>query len=133
MPGVTAAISEEYQAAEAFVISSRYEAFGLVTAEAMSHGLPVVGFADCPGTNELIDDGLTGLLAPSAGDRAHSLAYTLSSLLTDPLLRRRLGDAGRQAIDKRFSSGHVSELWESLLKSVKENASPPAPSVDEVR
>lgn len=118
MPGVTAAIDEEYRAAEAFVIPSRYEAFGLVTAEAMSHGLPVVGFADCPGTNELINDDRTGLLVIPGIDRAHSLARTLSGLMADPDLRRRLGNAGRQAIDERFSLRHVCDLWEGLLKTV---------------
>jgi glycosyltransferase involved in cell wall biosynthesis len=115
---VTQAIHEEYRLAEAFVIPSRYEAFGLVTAEAMSHGLPVVGFADCPGTNELIDHARTGLLVMPGKDRIRSLAIVLSDLLGDPTLRRRLGEAGRQAIDDRFSPKYIGDLWESLLRSV---------------
>jgi len=118
MPGVTQAIHEEYRLAEAFVIPSRYEAFGLVTAEAMSHGLPVVGFADCPGTNELIDHDRTGLLVIPGKDRFRSLANVLSGLLGDPMLRRRLGEAGREAIDNRFSPKYICDLWESLLTSV---------------
>jgi glycosyltransferase involved in cell wall biosynthesis len=110
MPGVTAAIGEEYQLAEAFVISSRYEAFGLVTAEAMSHGLPVVGFADCPGTNELIEAERTGLLVDPGTNRAESLARALSRLLEDPVLRCRLGTSARQAIGEQFSPRHVCDL-----------------------
>jgi glycosyltransferase involved in cell wall biosynthesis len=118
MPGVKSDIGVEYCEADAFVISSRYEAFGLVTAEAMSHGLPAVGFADCPGTNELIQDGSTGLLAAAGPDRTMSLSQELERLMSDPDLRRRLGVAAKSAIGRRFSAEHVCNLWESLLESV---------------
>lgn len=118
MPGVTPAIANEYMAAEVFVISSRYEAFGLVTAEAMSHGLPVVGFADCPGTNELIEAGKTGLLVTPGSDRVGALASALSQLMAAPSLRQNLGKAGREAIKTRFSPGQVCDQWENLLHSI---------------
>ncbi len=117
MPGVVSDIESEYCAADALVISSRYEAFGLVTAEAMSFGLPVVGFADCPGTNELIQDGKTGLLVPAGPDRVVSLARELERLLSDPDLRLRLGNAGRSATERSCSARHVCDLWETLLGS----------------
>lgn len=118
LPGVKSDIGVEYCAADAFVISSRYEAFGLVTAEAMSHGLPAVGFANCPGTNELIQDGSTGLLAAAGPDRTMSLSRGLERLMSDPDLRRRLGVAAKSAIGQKFSAEHVCNLWESLLESV---------------
>lgn len=118
MPGVTTAIADEYMAAEIFVISSRYEAFGLVTAEAMSHGLPVVGFADCPGTNELIEAGKTGLLVAPGSDRVGALASALSQLMAAPSLRQNLGKAGHEAIKARFSPGQVCDQWETLLHSI---------------
>ena len=118
MPGVTRQIDAEYQRATVFVLSSRYESFGLATAEAMSHGLPVVGFADCPGTNELIASGRTGLLVAPGDDRCSALAAALRSLLADPGLRQRLGAAGRQAIDDRFSNARVCDAWEQLLRKV---------------
>lgn len=118
LPGITSDIEAEYRMADAFVISSRYESFGLATAEAMSHGLPVAGFADCPGTNELIQDGSTGLLAAAVPDRAMSLSRELERLMSDPDLRRSLGDAARSAVGQRFSAQHVCDLWESLLGSV---------------
>lgn len=118
MLGVTSSIFEEYMAAELFVISSRYEAFGLVTAEAMSHGLPVVGFADCPGTNELIEGGKTGLLVAPGTDRVGALASALSHLMSKPSLRKNLGTAGREAIKASFSPSQVCDQWESLLRSI---------------
>lgn len=118
MPGVTAGVEAEYRAADVFVISSRYESFGLATAEAMLHGLPAVGFADCPGTNELIRHNSTGLLAPAGPDRDASLARELERLMSDAELRRRLGAAGRLVVGERFSARHVCDQWESLLESV---------------
>lgn len=115
LPGVTAQIDDEYRQASAFVLSSRYESFGLATAEAMSHGLPVVGFADCPGTNELVADGRSGLLVDPGVDRVQALAAVLDRLLGDPALRERLGDAGRRSIDDRFSPRRVGDAWERLL------------------
>jgi glycosyltransferase involved in cell wall biosynthesis len=123
MPGVTSRIGAEYEAAEAFVIPSRYESFGLATAEAMSHGLPVLGFADCPGTNELIENNQTGILAEPGDDRVYSLALALSALFANPALRQRLGNAGRKAIGARFSLQYVCDQWESLLESLIERSS----------
>jgi glycosyltransferase involved in cell wall biosynthesis len=112
----TSLIEREYQSAEIFVIPSRYEAFGLVTAEAMAHGLPVIGFEDCPGTNELIRSGVTGLLVDPKNNRVHSLASALSSLMADPLLRKRLAASGHKAINKQFSASNVCDQWQRLLR-----------------
>src|SRR5690606_11954559 len=77
LPGATQSIGSEYRNADLFVLPSRYESFGLATAEAMGYGLAAIGFADCPGTNELIQDGINGKLAPST-DRTTSLANTMA-------------------------------------------------------
>lgn len=124
MPGVTSDVGGEYCAADAFVIPSRYEALGLVTAEAMSYGLPVVGFADCSGTNELIQHGVTGLLAAAGNDREASLNRELERLLSDPDLRRQLGDAGKLTIGRSYSPEQVCDLWEKLLGSICAKSGP---------
>jgi glycosyltransferase involved in cell wall biosynthesis len=118
MPRVNADIAREYCAADVFVTSSRYEAFGLVTAEAMSHGLPVIGFADCPGTNELILDNESGLLVSAGDDRVLALASGLRTLMQDSALRQRLGARGVELIDQRYSVGRICDRWESLLQRV---------------
>ncbi len=115
MPGVLTNIGEAYHSAQAFVIPSRYEAFGLVTTEAMSYGLPVIGFADCPGTNEIIINGVNGLLVEPGDDRVTSLAQALSTLLSNQDLRQQFGSTGRQSILAFFSSRQVCNKWEELL------------------
>jgi glycosyltransferase involved in cell wall biosynthesis len=118
LPGVTADVGAEYRGADAFVISSHYEAFGLATAEAMSYGLPVLGFADCPGTNELIQHEQTGLLVPGGGDRSSCLARVLERLMSDDRLQQRLGTTARSYMKDNFSAARIGDFWEKLLADV---------------
>lgn len=116
LPGVIEDIGAEYARAQIFASSSRYESFGLSTAEALAYGLPVVGFADCPGTNELIEDGVNGVLV-KASDRAAALAAGLGKLMSSPGLRADLGAAGPASVE-RFAPGKIADLWEALFKAV---------------
>jgi glycosyltransferase involved in cell wall biosynthesis len=118
--GITPDISAEYRDADIFVLPSRYESFGLATAEAMSYGLPVVAFADCPGTNEFIENDHTGLLALAGPDRATALARVLDQLMADPHLRDRLGDSARSAVSRMSSATGVCDRWEQLLLAVSQ-------------
>ncbi|MBO8217671.1 glycosyltransferase family 4 protein [Prochlorococcus marinus] len=117
----TKEIELEYIKADLFVVPSIYESFGLVTAEAMSFGIPCVGFADCPGTNELIINEKTGLLVNSGGDRSSSLASGLTRLILNDKLRTNLGKAGKAFIDAKFSDEEVTNSWERLLYNVIRN------------
>ena len=116
LAGVAEDVPAEYLGAQAFCVPSRYESFGLATAEAMSAGLPAVGFADCPGTNELIGDGVNGVLAGS-GDRVDALARALEPLLADTALRARLGAAGPDAV-RAYAPEAIVDRWEALLREV---------------
>lgn len=121
LKGFTKQIDSEYAQADIFVISSFYESFGLVTAEAMSYGLPCVGFADCPGTNELIVHEKTGLLVDSTGGRSASLASALTRIISDENFRKILGKNGEKVIKERFSDKEVADSWEHLLYNVIKN------------
>lgn len=119
LPGLSNDIMQEYQQAQAFALASTYESFGLATAEAMSAGLPVIGFADCAGTNELIRDGESGILVGihEGETRGGALASGLSSLLASPELRQKLGDGGRRQISS-LSVESVVQRWEDLIRAV---------------
>ena len=95
---------------------SAYESFGLTTAEALSHGLPVVGFADCPGTNELVRDGVNGRLV-AGPDRAGALAAGLARMMASPDERQRLGAAGPASIEG-FAPERITDVWVDLLGRV---------------
>jgi GalNAc-alpha-(1->4)-GalNAc-alpha-(1->3)-diNAcBac-PP-undecaprenol alpha-1,4-N-acetyl-D-galactosaminyltransferase len=115
LPGATDRIGDEYARAQLFVIPSRYESFGLATAEAMVHGLPVIGFADCPGTSEIIRDGVDGLLVDGR-HRVEGLAGAMAQLMRSPEKRAAMGEAARQTeVVPRLDA--VVSLWEQLLAS----------------
>jgi glycosyltransferase involved in cell wall biosynthesis len=116
-PGATSDISEAYLAAHLFVVPSRFESFGLATAEALSHGLPAVGFADCPGTNQLISHGVNGMLAPGTYNRSASLADQLAQLMQDEELRARLGEAARKRA-KGLRHEDTIEAWEKAIETI---------------
>lgn len=78
-----------YNAAEAVVMPSHYESFGMVALEAMACGTPVIA-SDVGGLSHLVRDGETGFHVPSGNHLA--LASTLARLLQDDALRRRLGE-----------------------------------------
>src|SRR5207253_6815553 len=94
-----------YDRAAVVAVPSRREGFGVVCAEAMAHGRPVVASA-VGGLLDLVVDGETGLLVPPRDPPA--LRAALDRLLDDPLLRARLGAAGRERIRERFA-------WDAVL------------------
>lgn len=101
-----------YQDSSIFVLSSRFEGFGMVLVEAMACGLPVVSF-DCPaGPDEIITDGVDGLLVPS-GD-VHALAGKLMTLMADEALRERLGQQARQSA-RRYEMAAIATQWKDLF------------------
>ena len=119
VPSVTD-VRAELAAAAIMAVPSRYESFGLVSAEALAAGLPVVGFADCLGTNELIEHGLNGLLVDGGAtreERSANLARGLERLLLDESLRGRLGAAGPESV-RRFDPERIADAWEALLRRV---------------
>jgi D-inositol-3-phosphate glycosyltransferase len=80
-----------YVAADATVLPSYYESFGMVALEAMACGSPVVA-SRVGGLQTTVRDRVTGLLVPDHDPAA--LADTLARVLDDADLRWRLGREG---------------------------------------
>lgn len=79
------------------------ESFGIVLAEAMAAGVPVVA-SDIPGYRAVLDGGEAGILVPP--DSPMALESALSSVLQDAELRRGLSDRGL-ALAERYSWNRV--------------------------
>lgn len=92
-------------AADVFAMPSFEEPFGLVFAEAMAMRLPIVAL-DNGGTREVVVAGVTGLLSPVGDDER--LANDLRTLMCDPELRERLGDAGRRHVEEQFRTERMA-------------------------
>ena len=110
-------IEGEYAESDLFVVTSSFEGFGLVTAEASSAGLPCIGFSDCEGTNKIIKHGFNGVLVASDGDRVGSLAASLRALLRDKKELRRLGKNGLSR-PASYEIDNVLDHWEETIDFV---------------
>lgn len=117
LPGTVRDVGAEYRAAQIYVIPSRYESYGLATIEALAHGLPAVGFADCPGTNELIRDDVNGVLVYPGDDRAGRLADAMKRLMADADARCRLAVGPLDSQEHSLFS--ILDRWEYLLGDAK--------------
>lgn len=104
--------------ADVFVFPSqnRLEGFGLVVAEAMAAGLPVV-IADMPGVREVIEPGREGLLAEPL--IANDLAEKLRTILDDPALGKRMGRAARERAEERYGLPIVARSLVSLYEGLR--------------
>jgi len=89
-------LAVEYISAHCFCLPTVQEGFGLVFAEAMAAGLAIVA-CRAGAVPEVVDDGRTGLLVPPR--RPEELARAMESVLTNPELRARLGEAGRRRVE----------------------------------
>lgn len=113
----TMSIKQEYQRASVFVLSSRYEGFGLVLTEAMSQGCACLA-CDYKGRQaEIVTDGEDGLIC--AVDSQQQLQAKLQQLLDDASLRSRLQHQAIKAVD-RFSIPRIAKKWEEVIVEIIE-------------
>ena len=87
-----ARLGAAYAAADLFVLPSRYEGYGIVYAEALAHGLPIIACNVGP-VPELVGEEAALLVPP--GD-VGALSRGLDLLLGDPALRSRMSAAARR-------------------------------------
>jgi glycosyltransferase involved in cell wall biosynthesis len=117
--GRTKRMGEAMAGASLFVLSSRFEGFGMVIVEAMSKGLPVVSF-DCPrGPGEIIRHGRDGILVPA--EDVDGLADGMLELIEDVPKRR---DYGAAAVEnaRSYAVDSIAERWEELLRELTNRA-----------
>jgi len=125
LAGVTPSVWVEMARSDAFVMSSRFEGFGLALAESMALGVPAVAF-DCPsGPRQLTRDGNDALLV-APGD-AQAMADALRRLLADESLRAELGRKGAISMRERYSVHAVMRIWDDLFARVGVRAALRAP------
>jgi glycosyltransferase involved in cell wall biosynthesis len=109
-----------YALADAFVVSSLEEGFGMTAVEAMAAGTPVVG-TQVGGIPTIIEDGKQGRLV-EPGDAA-ALADALAEVLGDPEIRERMAEQARQRA-RDFSWEAVGEQVEVVYHEVGASTPP---------
>ena len=109
-------VPELLAACDVFALPSLYEGSSLAVLEAMAAGRPVVS-SMIGGTDELIEDGLSGLLVPP-GD-ADALADALRRLLADRELGATLAARARERVERDFTreamARRIARLYEEVL------------------
>jgi len=105
-------VMRAYRAADLFVLPSHHEGYGMAFAEAMAHGLPVIGSSSGAIPETVPRE--AGLLVP-AGDVA-ALARALRRVIAEPALAVRLAAGSRVAGRRLPDWQRAAERWEQLLK-----------------
>lgn len=101
-----------YQSASVFLITSLYEGFGRVIAEALVNRLPVVA-PHISGIEDIVVDGQSGYLVPPHDVEA--FAKAVIDLLSDPAKAEAMGAFGEKDVKERFDADELAEKWMRLL------------------
>jgi glycosyltransferase involved in cell wall biosynthesis len=101
-------LATAYASADVFVFPSTTDTFGNVILEAQACGLPVV-VSDSGGPKELVEDKTTGLITKSHD--VDDFTRAIRSLVTDPALRKRMGESARNSVIDRSWPSAFSKFW----------------------
>jgi glycosyltransferase involved in cell wall biosynthesis len=112
--GIKTNVNEWMSATDLFILSSAWEGFGLVVAEAMSAERVVVA-TDCGGIKEVL--GNNGFLVPphSSGALAEAIVTALNLYPEDA---RQMGAASRSHVEQNFSMSAITQKWLALYRSL---------------
>ena len=116
---MTGAVSEEelaalYRDADLFVLASRHEGYGMAFAEAIAHGLPVIG-TKAGAIPETVPKG-AGILVPP--DDVTALAVALRTMIADVALRERCAEVSRRAALLLPTWAATAEAFLGVLRAV---------------
>lgn len=114
-------VASAYAAMDVFVLPSRDEGFGLVFLEAMAMGVPVVG-TRVIGSEDAVDDGVTGLLVPYNDPSA--LALAVRRLVEEPGLAARLRRTAGERVRRLYSRDRFAAEVETIYRELIEAATP---------
>jgi len=113
--GSTQNVAQVLQQGDIFACPSAYEGFPLAMTEAMSMGLPVVGFREAPAVNELLQEGYNGLLTGTGVD---SYSQGLARLMRNQALRVQMGKNAQISIQP-YHADTIWQQWQELLERVR--------------
>lgn len=104
-------LAQYYAAADVFCLPSLWEPFGMVAAESLASGCPVVA-TRIGGLPEVLENGKHGFLVPPKSP--HALAQKIQFLLDNPKKARKMGQDGRDHVLKKFTWDKTAEKYERV-------------------
>jgi glycosyltransferase involved in cell wall biosynthesis len=117
--GYRSDVAAVLKAVDFLAMPSHWEGFGLVAAEAMAAGKPVIA-ANTSSLPELIDDGVEGILVPPRDP--HALANAILRLARDPALRSAMGRLGRERVHRQFGVARMVDDYQAVLQTTAESS-----------
>lgn len=115
-PGFVNNVAQVYAALDAFVFPSEFEGLGTALQAAMATGLPCIS-TQRGALGEVVDNDRTALVVEPT---EKEFAAAMLRLISEEELRKRLGQAGRQEVEERFSAGRMVEntirVYEDVLE-----------------
>jgi glycosyltransferase involved in cell wall biosynthesis len=108
-------LPEHFAAADAFVLPSRHDGWGLVVNQALGAGLPVIASSAVGAAADLVRDGVNGVVFPSGDETA--LAAALRTLCGSPDRAAAFGAASR-AMAEQINPDRVIDRWYELCAAV---------------
>jgi len=109
-----------YRACDIFVLSSRIEGFPMVLLEAMLNGLPVIATDCSEAINEIVENGVNGIVVPP--DSVESLRDALVELISNEPKMREFGTESCKDLD-RYCEKSIIDGWGRLLMGVTDEKS----------
>jgi glycosyltransferase involved in cell wall biosynthesis len=106
--------------ARALVVSSRYEAFGMVVLEAMELGVPVIALNSARGPFEILEGGAYGMCVPDKSPAA--LASAMNDIVSNSVLYHRYASLGRKRVES-FQPEKIICQWKELIWSAAQSSS----------
>lgn len=116
--GFSQNVSKEFKSASIYALTSRYEGFPMVLIEAMSQGCACVSYDCVSGPNEIITDGVDGVLVED--QNLHQMEEAICELMQDERNRQKLAIIAAESI-KQFSIEKTGDRWFGLIESIVDN------------
>jgi GalNAc-alpha-(1->4)-GalNAc-alpha-(1->3)-diNAcBac-PP-undecaprenol alpha-1,4-N-acetyl-D-galactosaminyltransferase len=113
LPGRAGNISDWYDRANLYVMSSRFEGFPNTLAEAMAYGCAAISYDCDTGPRDIIRHEQSGLLVTPVGD-VPALTRAMEPLMGDDAARERMA-ARAIEVRERYSMSRILVLWDSLF------------------
>ena len=112
-PGRVGNISDWYERADLFVLSSVVEGFPNVLLEAMAYGLPCISFDCDTGPRDMIEDGVNGILV-NPREKEKGLSNAMKKMINNEEFRTNIANNSILLRDK-YTVSNIMKKWDNVL------------------